>query len=583
MKFWLLAAIVCYTFIPSSLFSQYYLRGEVRDEKGSLLPGVTIKLQSKGNYLFTSGSEGFFGIPSSLPTDTVTFSYEGYETIHKAVQTQQYQAIQLSLSTARISVSKNRLSSQGNYTHPRNLLSSFAFGESYSNLIENNFVNTHNFSETKFSLNIDRAAYSNIRRFLSNEMTVPTDAVRIEEMLNYFNFRILNPNTNTNQFSCSTTLSSCPWNSANKLCFINIMAPKLNLDSLPASNLVFLIDVSGSMERPNRLPLLQSAFKLLVENLRERDTISIVTYGGGVAVRLASTSGSEKEKINNLIDSLSADGDTPGEGAIRTAYYLAKKSFIKNGNNRIILATDGDFNVGQNTEKELDDLVSAERESGIYLTCIGVGMGNYKDSKLETLAKKGNGNFAYLDNIAEAEKVLVQEFTKTLYAVANDVFLTVHFNPDIIKEYRLIGFDNKRNALLDSSSELLGGEIGSGHNSLAIFELIPTTKTADTSTLIAKLNLQYRLPKTQKQAVQEFDFTYQPLLFNNTDTRLRFATAIAMFGSLLKESTYAKNYSYEQVLNIAQNAADVNNSLEQEFIALVHKATKIYTFKRKKH
>jgi Ca-activated chloride channel family protein len=412
---------------------------------------------------------------------------------------------------------------------------------------------------------------------------VPTDAVRIEEMLNYFNFRLPETSTNTHQFSCATTLSSCPWNSANKLFFINIMAPKLNLDSLPASNLVFLIDVSGSMERPNRLPLLQSAFKLLVENLRDKDTISIVTYGGGVAIRLASTSGSEKAKINNLIDSLSADGDTPGEGAIRTAYYLAKKSFIKNGNNRIILATDGDFNVGQNTEKELDDLISVERETGIYLTCIGVGMGNYKDSKLETLAKKGNGNFAYLDNIAEAEKVFVQEFTKTLYAVANDVFLTVHFNPDMIKEYRLIGFDNKRNALLDSSSELLGGEIGSGHNSLAIFELRPTTKTADTSTVIAKLNLQYRLPKTEKQAVQEFDFNYQPLLFNNTDTRLRFATAIAMFGSLLKESTYAKNYSYEQILNIAQSAADMNNSLEQEFIALVHKATKIYNNKRKKH
>ena len=576
-----LLTIFCCIAIFSSSFCQYYLRGEVRDEKGRLMPGVKIALQSKGNYPFSSGGSGLFGIPTSRTIDTVTLTYDGYEILHKAVVSEQYQVLAMKMLPAMVSLMKTKLSSKTiNLEKDNNLLSS-VLGESYSSLTENTFIEAAKYPETGFSLSIDRASYSNVRRFLSNEMNVPPDAVRIEEMLNYFDLRT-NKNSNySKKFTCNTILSSCPWNAENKLFFVNLTAPKINLDTVPSSNLVFLIDVSGSMERPSRLPLLQSAFKLLVENLRAKDTIAIVTYGGGVAIRLASTSGAEKEKINNIIDSLYADGDTPGEGAIRTAYAVARRSFIRNGNNRIILATDGDFNVGQTTEMELEDLISFERQSGIYLTCIGVGMGNYKDSKLEILSKKGNGNFAYLDNINEAEKVLVTEFTKTIYAVANDAFVNVRFNKDIVKDYRLIGFDNRKDAITDSSSILDGGEVGSGHHTMAVFEITPEANIKDSTTEFASLSLQYHLPNAEKVLTQRFTQGFEPKEFLSTAAPIRFATAVTMFGSLLKQSRYAK-FSYEDVLTIATAAADSNSKQQQEFISLVQKADKVYNFSKKK-
>ena len=366
MKFCLLIFCFCIA-MHSSIYSQYYLRGEVKDEKGRLMTGVSIHLHSKGNYPFSSGGTGYFGIPSSLRIDTITLSYDGFEILRKAVETNEYQILVLKALPATASLMRSKLTSKTINLNKADNDLFFALGESYSSLAENAFIDANKYPETGFSLNVDRASYSNVRRFLVNEMAVPPDAVRIEEMLNYFDLRVNKNLTDNKNFSCHTAISSCPWNADNKLFFINLTAPKINLDTIPSSNLVFLIDVSGSMERPNRLPLLQSAFKLLVENLRAKDTIAIVTYGGGVVIRMASTSGAEKEKINNLIDSLYADGDTPGEGAIRTAYAVARRSFIRNGNNRIILATDGDFNVGQTTERELEDLISFERQTGIYL------------------------------------------------------------------------------------------------------------------------------------------------------------------------------------------------------------------------
>lgn len=565
----------------SSALCQYYLQGEVKDEKGRLMTGIRINLHSKGNYPFSSGSSGLFGIPSSLQIDTITLTADGYETIHKAVETEKYQVIVMKMLPALASMMKSKLTSKTlNLKKEDNNLFS-GMGESYSSLAENIFVDASQYPETGFSLSVDRASYSNVRRFLINEMSVPIDAVRIEEMLNYFDLRTNKINNNYTNFTCHSTLTSCPWNAENKLLFVNLTAPKINLDTIPSSNLVFLIDVSGSMERPNRLPLLQSAFKLLVENLRAKDTISIVTYGGGVAIRMVSTSGAEKEKINNIIDSLYADGDTPGEGAIRTAYSVARRSFIRNGNNRIILATDGDFNVGQTSEKELEDLISFERQSGIYLTCIGVGMGNYKDSKLEVLAKKGNGNFAYLDNINEAEKVLVTEFTKTVYAVANDAFLNVRFNNSYVKEYRLIGFDNKKDAVTDSSSVLEGGEVGSGHNTTAVFEITPNKEIKDSSAALADLILQYHLPNNEKIITQKFYAAYDPQNFLTAPAPIRFATAVAMFGSLIKQSKFVR-YNFEDAKLIAQNAADINSKSQQEFIVLVQKADKLYNYYKKK-
>ncbi|MBC7589216.1 MAG: von Willebrand factor type A domain-containing protein, partial [Chitinophagaceae bacterium] len=455
------------------LNAQYYLRGDVKDEKGNLLPDVKINLFSKGNYAYTSGNSGYFGIPTNMEIDTITLNYQGYEILKRGIQTKKYQSLVMKMLPAMASMMKNKLASV-----TKNLLkeqSTFfsAMGESYSSLIENDFVATQKYPETGFALNIDRASYSNARRFINNEVLVPTDAVRIEEMLNYFDFSCLKQQIKKDEFGISTYMTNCPWNATNQLLYLNLKAPKLNLDTVPSSNFVFLIDISGSMDKPTRLPLVQAAFKMLTDNLREKDTVAIVVYGGGVYQPLLPTSGAEKQKIKTIIDSLTASGDTPGEGAITTAYNSARRSFIKNGNNRVILATDGDFNVGQTSEKQLEELIVHERQSGIYLTCLGVGMGDYKDSKLEALAKKGNGNFAYIDNLKEAEKVLVTEFTKTLYSVANDSYLNINFNAAAVKEYRLIGFDNKKTAIEDSTSELEGGEVGSGHSMIAIFEITP--------------------------------------------------------------------------------------------------------------
>lgn len=581
MKLASIILVVVGALFTFSTNGQYYLRGEVRDEKGKLLPDVKIILQSKGSFPFNSGYDGNFGIALNTVTDSITLLYDGYETIHQLVDARNYQVVVMKILNQKLAHIKHKLTSKTKNlaTNYSNNISSF--GESYSSLIENDFIDASAYPETGFSLNIDRASYSNIRRFLMNEMDVPVDAVRIDEMLNYFDLKIIDTVKTTNKFNYHTLVTTCPWNAQNNLLFVNIIAPTINLDTVPPSNLVFLIDVSGSMDRPNRLPLLQSAFKLLVNNIREKDTISIVTYGGGVQVVLNRISGNEKEKIKNAIDSLYADGDTPGENAIRTAYYIAKKAFIKNGNNRIILATDGDFNIGQTSDKELEDMILFEKQSGIYLTCLGVGMGNYKDSKLETLSKKGNGNFAYLDNIDEAEKVLIAEFAKTMFVVANDAYFNIQFNKNIVKEYRLIGFDNKKQSIADTTNELQGGEIGSGHNMIAVFEIVPAEHIG-TNMVMANMNLQYKLPPKNTYCVENFSSSYQPILFTESPASVRFATAIVMLGELLKQSKYSKSFNYDNLLNIANAAINVNNRQQQEFIELIKKAQKVYNYKYKK-
>lgn len=409
---------------------------------------------------------------------------------------------------------------------------------------------------------------------------VPVHAIRIEEMLNYFSYPAAE---NSRAFTCQTTVTSCPWQQEHQLLYLHIHAPQLQLDSVPPSNLVFLIDVSGSMDKPNRLPLLQSAFKLLADNLRPQDTISIMTYGGNVRIALAPTGGAEKKKIKAVIDSLSAAGDTPGAGAIQQAYALASHTYMRNGNNRVILATDGDFNVGQSSEKELEDLIVQYRKSGIYLTCLGVGMGNYKDSKLEVLAKKGNGNFAYLDHLGEAQKVLVTEFTQTLYAVANNATVIVRFNPNLVKTYRLIGFDNKRTALNDSTRELEGGEIGSGHALMALFEIEPATTHSSTENL-ASIDLRYQLPDSASFMHHAFTASNQPIAIEKAEHAYQFAAAVSMFGAVLKGSPYTKDLTLEKVLAFAEPVVDPANIQQEELLQLIKQAIEIYhpSKKRKK-
>ena len=567
------------------LSAQYYIRGSIKDEKNQPLQNVKIFLHSS-RMLYLSGATGTFGILTPVLYDSITLNAEGYEPRSIKVKADAYQDVVLKMLFANVSVQKQTLVSITKDLDPnasRNLM----FGnESYSNLVENNFIRAEKYPATGFSVRADKASYSNIRRFINQKSAVPVDAVRIDEMLNYFNLKYKEPEKGE-VFRISSQLTACPWNNNNQLVMIDLSAKKIDLEKVPASNFVFLIDVSGSMDLPNRLPLLKASFQSLVKNLRDKDTVSIVTYGGGVKVWLTPTGGIEKRKIIRSIEELTAAGDTPGEAAVKAAYQLARSSFIEGGNNRVILATDGDFNVGQTSEKELEELISKERLTGIYLTCLGVGMGNYKDSKIEALAKKGNGNFAYIDDIKEGEKVLVKELTQTLYTVANDVFLNVHFNREMVKEYRLIGYDNKKNVLSDSLSKLEGGEIGSGSGITAIFEIVPTDDNLFSSDPflnedIATLQLNYKLPGDSTQKMCDFICTKNFKEFYELDNETRFTTAITMFGLLLRHSKYASYASFNEVEKIAKASLNKNDYLQTEFIELVDKAKKIYSKKNKK-
>lgn len=564
-------------------FSQYYLRGEVKDQQGRPLVGVRITLASSGEVPFYSGNFGTFGIPTIKKIDTINLSLEGYEKLMLPVNTTTYTSFVLKVTPAKLSSNKMQLSSL-----TKNLLAaekppSVVLGESYSATVENHFVNTKDYPETGFALHVDRASYSNIRRFINNKSKPPPYAVRIEEMLNYFNFKAGEKTNDEDVFGVSSYLTTCPWQSKNRLLFLNLQARKISLDHTPPTNLVFLIDVSGSMDHDKRLPLLKAGFKLLVENLRSTDTVSIVTYGSVVAIALLPTSGSDKKKITEAIEGLEPAGSTPGESAIRVAYKLAESSFIPNGNNRVILATDGDFNVGQTSEKELDELITQQKKTGIYLTCLGVGMGNYKDSKLEVLARRGNGNFAYLDTYREAEKVLVEEFAQTVYSVANNVYASLVFDSSIVKSYRLIGFDNKRDALRDSTSQIEGGDVGSGHSMLTVFEIEPAMQfSSEISIAPARLHLSYKIPSSGKSVQQVLTLVPRVSMFNEADSCLRFATAVIMFGSILKHSPFAKPMRWDVLQEIASNAAARNDLLQQEFLQIVEKAKKLYNTRKKR-
>jgi Ca-activated chloride channel family protein len=572
----------------SSVFAQqFYVRGEVKDESGNVLQNVTI-LQHKTGYIFKSGSSGTFGIFSNQLIDTFSFSLEGYRTEKLVVNTDKYLNVKLKLlPTSVANAKRDKLSSFTKNLEKEEQKNWFTGEESYASLLENHFIAAKKFPVTGMTLNVDRASYSNIRRFIMLNSFVPPDAVRIEEMINYFNLNYNEPAGN-DIFNIKTTLSTCPWNPDNQLYYINLSAKKLNLDTLPQSHLVFLIDVSGSMDMPNRLPLLQSAFRLLVNNLRSKDSVSIVVYGGVTGIMLDATSGSEKEKILKVIDELVPGGSTPGEAGIKMAYRVARNHYIKGGNNRVILATDGDFNVGLKTDEELDELITNQKESGVYLTCLGVGMGNYKDSKIHLLAEKGNGNFSYLDNYKEAEKVLLKEFTRTLYSVADNVYMNVEFNPDYVKEYRLIGFDNKVGALRDSLSVIEGGEIGSGHSMIALFEIVPTeinkvaVKNNTAAGKFANINVQYQKPGNANQ--QHFNITsrFEFIPFNNMDKCYHFSAAVAMFGSILRSSLYIKNTGWNDIISLAQASSGSNDLMQKEFVALVNRAKALYSKNKKK-
>ncbi|MBS1909050.1 MAG: von Willebrand factor type A domain-containing protein [Bacteroidetes bacterium] len=559
---------------------QYYLRGEVKDDKGNTLQNVKI-FQHSTRSMYQTGPWGSFGIKSLLRTDSLTFTLDGYETSSQSFSHNQWQTVVLKASTVNSNKSKPRLISfSGNETNEGRFSSAFD-NETYFKLVENDFVPALQYPKNSFSLNVNKASYSNVRRFINMQSKVPADAVKIEEMVNYFNLFYHKP-YNNDLFNIETQLSSCPWNPNGQLLFLNVSARKLDLSKIPPANLVFLIDVSGSMDMPNRLPLLKAAFQLFVRNLRPIDQVSIVVYGGSVGVWLEPTSGIYKDSIARSIEQLTASGDTPGESAIRAAYNLARKTYIANGVNRVILATDGDFNVGEKSEEALEELITLQKQSGVYLTCLGVGMGNFKDSKLQTLAKKGNGNYAYIDDIMEAEKVLVQEITQTFYAVADDVVMNVEFNPLWVKQYRLIGFDNRRDAVTDPSSYIEGGEIGSGSSTLAMFELIPANQALADSQHIALIKLRYSLCNNPDVEYLSYPVNNNFETFNRLNNELKLATSIAMFGMQLRNSKYLGSTSWQMIYDVALQSANTSNFLQNEYLSLIQKADELYNGPKKK-
>ena len=562
---------------------QYYLRGEIKDEKNKPLPNAKIFVHSSRT-LFISGSSGDFGINEKVLYDSLTITLDGYEKTTVRVKTDQWQKIYLKLTADAVSKNQPKLISMTKDMSQSSLRQWFASDETYFQLVENEYVESALYPATGFSLNVNKASYSNVRRFLNMSSLVPPDAIRTEELINYFNLNYKQPHGDS-LFAVESNLTNCPWNNKEQLLYVNVSAKKIPLDKVPPGNFVFLIDVSGSMDMPNRLPLLKAAFQLFVKNLRPVDTVSIVTYGGFVQVWLSPTSGVEKEKILKSIEELEAEGDTPGESAIRVAYQVAKSKFIKGGTNRVILATDGDFNVGETSEKALDELISNQRQSGVYLTCLGVGMGNFKDSKLQTLAKKGNGNYAYLDDIQEAERVLVKELTQTFYAVADDACMNLKFNADYVKSYRLIGFDNKKEALADTLNNLEGGEIGSGSGVMAIFEIVPTEKNlqfvnSKSVIEIAQMDLNYSL--NQDSIIKKIHYNAHTIFtpIDQVNKELKFAAAVTMFALKLKKSKYYNEQSWSFIKSFSKSSVDETNYLQKQFLILLDKAIKLYGHKK---
>lgn len=460
--------------------------------------------------------------------------------------------------------------------------------ETYKEIKENSFVAVAQQPVTTFSADVDRAAYANVRRIIGYGQIPPKDAVRIEEMVNYFDYDYPAPEEGSvSPLRVSPELAPAPWNPNHLLLRIGLQAKKIDLAKAPPSNIVFLIDVSGSMDEENKLPLLQSSFKMLLGQLRPDDKVAIVTYANGTKVALPSTSVKDKEKIIKVLDNLYASGGTSGGKGIQLAYEQAQKSFIKNGNNRIILATDGDFNIGINNTTDLEKFIEKQRESGIYMSVLGFGIGNYRDDMAETIADKGNGNYAYIDNITEAKKVLVNELSGTLFAVAKDVKLQLEFNPKYVKEYKLIGYENRMLANEDFTNDKKdAGEIGAGHTVTALYELVPSDgKVAQSlryqsqelnekgkGNELGFLKIRYKDPKVKDAKSVEIT---EPLVFNKkalkeTSTDYRFAASVAEFGILLRDNSNKANATYDQVIELVEGAIGKDpEGYRKEFVRLV--------------
>ena len=574
-------------FIVSSLLNisveTEIISGTVTDADNHPLPGVNVLV--KGTKTGTQTDfDGKFRLEAE-EGDKLIFSYVGFQTAEVEVGKRKVinvilkpDNIQLKEEIIVMSVNDSGLRIQGvaSPLPPQQ--------ESYKEIEENIFKSVKTSPLSTFSIDVDKASYSNVRRMINNGQKVHKDAVKIEEMVNYFNYDYSQP-TDRHPFAIHTTVAETPWNNKSRLVKIALQGKNIPLEDVPASNLVFLLDVSGSMGSPNKLPLLQSAFKLLTAQLREEDRVAIVAYAGAAGLVLPSTKGSDKKAIFEALDNLSAGGSTAGGQGIELAYKIAQENFIEDGNNRVILATDGDFNVGASSDRAMGDLIEEKRETGIFLTALGFGMGNYQDSKLETLAQKGNGNHAYVDTMQEAKRVLGTEFGGTIYTIAKDVKIQVEFNPARVQAYRLIGYENR---LLNdedfNDDEKDAGELGSGHTVTALYEIFPVGVKSEYLKDIDDLKYSGRRIKSSSDELLTVKFRYQKpqgsksILLTETledavqpmDIDFKFASAVALFGMQLRESQFTNDASTDLIISLAEaGRGNDPDGYRAEFVRLV--------------
>lgn len=483
----------------------------------------------------------------------------------------------------------NKLDKKGVNLNELNFIN---LNDEYDAFLENPFENSTSSPLSTFSIDVDNASYTNIRKFINNGEDVPKDAVRIEEMINFFKYSYAKPK-NDDLFSIQTEYGDCPWNTNHKLIKIGLQGKEIATGNLPNSNFVFLIDVSGSMSGENRLPLVIESLKILTKQLRKDDKISIVVYAGAAGLVLPPTSGNDKVKIIASLENLKAGGSTAGGEGIKLAYQVAEENFIKGGNNRVIIATDGDFNVGVSSDSDMISLIEEKRENDVFLTCLGYGMGNFKDSKLEKLADKGNGNYAYIDNVQEANRFLGKEFKGSMFAIAKDVKIQIEFNPKYVQNYRLIGYENRKLHNEDFTNDAIdAGELGSGHAVTALYEIIPVdvksnfyvepidlkysnTKTKNTtfSNELATIKFRYKKPDGDKsiEIIQTIENKVTNL--ENCTEDFQFCTAVAWFGLKLRDSKLVTNKNKNAILELATKS--ISKDLEgyrSEFVRLVETA-----------
>ncbi|MEO5943766.1 MAG: von Willebrand factor type A domain-containing protein [Ferruginibacter sp.] len=596
---------------------QVTITGSVTDEKGNAV-SASVKAGQKAT---TTDSKGHYSISVAEKTLYLEFSAPGYATQKIKIDKQTEINVLMKTSTQKLEEvvvtgygMTKRKSVTGSATEDKSV-GSYNYSpsperddkdfntEDYSNIAENGFHKVSDDPLSTFSIDVDAASYSNVRRFLNSNQLPPAGAVRTEEMINYFKYNYPQP-TGKDPFSINTEISDCPWNKNNKLVLIGLQGKTIPTENLPASNLVFLIDVSGSMMDENKLPLVQQSMKLLTDQLREQDKISIVVYAGNAGLVLPATSGANKIKIKEAIDALEAGGSTAGGEGIKLAYKIAQNNLMKDGNNRIILCTDGDFNVGASSDDDMARLVEGERNKGIYLTVLGYGMGNYKDNKMEELADKGNGNHAYIDGISEAKKVLVNEFGGTLFTIAKDVKLQLEFNPAKVAGYRLIGYENRMLNKEDFNNDKKdAGELGSGHTVTALYEIIPVGVESDFLKNVDPLKYQktkeksktsfndenltvkfrYKSPDKETSELIVHPVMDKSIALSNTSDNFRFATAVSGFAMLLRNSEFKGNSSFENVLSLAKSSMGADaEGYRKEFIGLVKKAEEIEKSKASK-